>query len=290
MQPDLRGTGILRHMAKKKKRKQTLADKADKYRLYQRSVQAADYEVEFFEEVFKETFSRQPIVLREDFCGTAAVCCEWVKSKKKRIAIGIDLDPEPLQWGRKHNLSKLSKKQLKRISLVQADVREPGETPADLIAGQNFSYFIFLTREELKRYFRAALDNLADEGILFLDAMGGSQTFEEERQEKRKVGPFRYIWEQKRFDPITHHARMHIHFQFKDGSRLNQAFTYDWRIWSLPEIQELLREAGFSQVEVYWEGTDEKTGEGDGKFKPCREAASDPSWICYIVAIKKKLT
>ena len=44
--------------------------------------------------------------------------------------------------------------------------------------------------------------------------------------------------------------------------------TQSWR--------ELLLEAGFREVEVYWEGTDEETGEGDGKFRVRRHAnASD---------------
>ena len=53
--------------------------------------------------------------------------------------------------------------------------------------------------------------------------------------------------------------------------------------WS-PEIQELLEEAGFSEVTVYWEGTDEKNNEGDGIYKPATVGDADPGWVCYIVA------
>ena len=76
-----------------------------------------------------------------------------------------------------------------------------------------------------------------------------------------------------------------FHFKFKDGSRLDKAFTYDWRFWTVPEITELLKEAGFSNSTVYWEETDED-GDETGEFVPATEGPADPSWIAYIVAQK----
>jgi hypothetical protein len=67
---------------------------------------------------------------------------------------------------------------------------------------------------------------------------------------------------------------------------MKRAFTYEWRLWTLPEIRELLEEAGFSKVTVYWEGTDEETGEGDGKYYPSLQGDADPSWVCYLTAEK----
>jgi len=32
---------------------------------------------------------------------------------------------------------------------------------------------------------------------------------------------------------------------------LDRAFSYYWRMWTLPELQELLQEAGFVKVTVY---------------------------------------
>ena len=61
---------------KKRKKKLTLADKADKFRCYQKSVQSADHEVEFFDQAFHDEYRRKPNSLREDFCGTFSVCCE----------------------------------------------------------------------------------------------------------------------------------------------------------------------------------------------------------------------
>jgi hypothetical protein len=78
----------------------------------------------------------------------------------------------------------------------------------------------------------------------------------------------------------------HIHYVFPDNSRLEKAFSYDWRLWTLPEIRELLSEAGFANTTVYWEGTDEASNEGDGIFKPADVGDADPGWICYLVAEK----
>jgi hypothetical protein len=76
----------------------------------------------------------------------------------------------------------------------------------------------------------------------------------------------------------------HIHFEFPDQSRLDEAFSYQWRLWTLPEICELLAESGFANVTVYWEGTDEEANEGNGIFEPAEVGGADPGWICYIVA------
>src|SRR5262245_17794441 len=76
-----------------------MAALADKYDLYQRSVQSPECDVEFFTRTFKTYYGSIPLILREDFCGAAAVCCEWVRTRKDRQAIGVDLDSEPLGWG-----------------------------------------------------------------------------------------------------------------------------------------------------------------------------------------------
>ena len=77
----------------------------------------------------------------------------------------------------------------------------------------------------------------------------------------------------------------HIHFKFPDKSKLKRAFTYVWRLWTLPEITELLTEAGFKNPTVYWEGTDED-GEGDGVFTPDDRGEADAGWIAYLSAEK----
>ena len=112
-------------MAVKKKWK--LAEKADRFDLYQRSVQHADHEIEFFEQAFRDEYGRNPTSLREDFCGTFAVCCEWVKTGRDRYAIGVDLCEETLQWGRENNLAELTRSQQKRVKILAQDVRTNGD-------------------------------------------------------------------------------------------------------------------------------------------------------------------
>jgi len=272
--------------------KHALAEIADKYALYGLSVQDASNEVDFFNATYKKLNGRRPHVLREDFCGTHAVCCEWVKDHKDNIAIGVDLDPEPLAWGKANLQSKLTEKQLARLTLHEADVRAVGEVKADVLAAQNFSFFLFKTRDALREYFGFARENLADDGIMVMDMMGGSDCHIENHQDIRTVesdiegfSKFKYIWEQHRFNPISADALFYIHFKFRDGSKLNKAFTYDWRFWTLPEVCELATEAGFSDVTVYWEGVD-KDGEPNGEFAPATEGPADPSWIAYVVARK----
>jgi cyclopropane fatty-acyl-phospholipid synthase-like methyltransferase len=210
-----------------------------------------------------------------------------VKLGRNRESIGVDLDPEPLDWGRQRNLSQLEEGQRQRVTLLEEDVRQVDGRKADIIAAENFSWWIFKTRDDLLGYFRAAHANLADRGIFVLDLMGGHDVLIEEQEDVHKYKGFKYIWEEARFDPVSHHCLFHIHFRFKDGSELKKAFTYDWRLWSIPEARELLREAGFAETRVYWEGTDAKTGEGNDEWDPIDEAPADAVWIAYVVGVKK---
>ena len=279
-------------MASSKKRKnrssgKSLAKQADRHLLYEYSVQYAASEIDFVDDTYKKLRGSRARLLREDFCGTANVCCEWVRRRKSNRAIGVDIDDEVLEWGRKHTISKLSPAQRNRIELHQEDVLKVTSAAPDMISAMNFSYWLFKERKQLKRYFRQAHAALADDGILFLDAYGGYDSFRDivEEREIEEEGGFTYIWEQKKYEPISGGLICHIHFAFPDGSRLENAFTYDWRLWTLPEIRELLNEVGFRNITVYWQGWDED-GEPDGDFQPAEEGEADAGWICYISAEK----
>ncbi len=272
----------------KKKQRPALAEQADRHELYELSVQCAEAEVDFVSETFETLRDRPARLLREDFCGTANVCCEWVRRHERNRAIGVDLDAEVLSWGRARNLSALGKEQARRISLIQADVLEVKTEAADIISAMNFSYWLFKTRPQLKRYFQAAHRSLKEDGILFLDAYGGYDSFreiEEEREVETDFGKVTYVWEQASFNPINHDLTCHIRFHFEDGSSLAPAFSYHWRLWTLPEIRDLLEECGF-KVTVYWQGWDEE-GEPDGDFYPATEADADAGWVAYITAEKR---
>lgn len=263
----------------------SMAKQADPHELYELAVQDPPTEYEFIIKNFRRIRGRAPAIMREDFCGTAAMSCEWVRQRRNNVAIGVDLDGSVLQWARDHNVAKLSPSQRQRVSLVQNDVLSAKTEPADIALAMNFSYFIFEERATLRRYFRRVRDALVDDGVLFLDAFGGYEAFRE-MSESTEFDHFSYIWDQARYDPITGRMQCYIHFRFPDGSRLRKAFSYQWRMWTLPEIQELLIEVGFRNVTVYWQGTDTETNEGNGVFEPAEHGDADPAWICLISAEK----
>ena len=263
----------------------SMAEQADRHMLYEASVQEPEAEMDFVEETFRELRDRDPVTLREDFCGTGNSSCEWVRRDPQHTAVGVDIDTEVLDWGRENHLPRLAPEVRERVQLIEGDVLTTQTEPVDVVLGMNFSYYLFRNREALREYFEVARKNLVEDGILFLDAFGGYEGFRE-MEEATEYDDFTYVWDQDSYDPITGHMTCRIHFRFPDGSRLDNAFVYEWRMWTLPEIQELLREAGFSEVTVYWEGTDEETGEGDGEFFPAERGEADAGWIAYIVAEK----
>ncbi len=268
-----------------KRRSQRTAKTSDKHELYELSVQDTEAECEFIDQVWKERRRRLARHLREDFCGTAATSIEWVKRRKDNTAIGLDIDPTVLEWAKARLPDRLEPEQTVRLTLRQGDVRTVRTPRVECVLAMNFSYYLFKTREALRTYFKHVRSSLVDDGMFVLDAYGGSESFEE-LQEDRKVKGFTYVWDQHAYNPITGDAVNYIHFRFPDGSQIKKAFEYDWRLWTLPELQELLTEAGFAKVTVYWEGTDEETEEGDGEFKPATIGEACEGWIAYLVADK----
>lgn len=277
---------------KKKSRKQSSARKgwrtaesSDRHELYELSVQAVEAEIDFVDRVWERLRGRTARTLREDFCGTFAAACEWIRRRDDNTAVAVDLDEEVLDWGRNRNLPGLEDDQRSRLEIRQRDVRDSGATGIETVLAMNFSYFLFKTRDELRAYFAGVHRDLADDGILICDAYGGSDSYTE-MEEERDLDGFIYVWDQNQYDPITGDVVNHIHFRFPDGSEMTKAFTYEWRLWSIPEIRELLLEAGFRNVTVWWEGTDEESGEGDGEFEPTERGEACPGWIAYFTAEK----
>lgn len=265
------------------------AKTADRHVLYERSVQCVEAEIDFVDRVYRKLRGKHAAWLREDFGGTGNTSSEWVRRRRTNHAITVDLDPDPLEWGHKHHRGSLPEEAQSRMTMLQEDVRTVDTrsqfAPMDVILAMNFSYWIFKERAEMIAYYRRVHEALADGGIFIMDACGGSEAHEL-REDTRELDGFDYIWDQAEFSPVTHDMTCYIHFAFPDGSKMKRAFTYRWRLWTLPEIQELLREAGFGKVTVYWEGTDRKTGEGNGVFRPSKRGEPCPSWIVYIVAEK----
>lgn len=277
-------------MKKKSARKaprRTLSDL--KYFLYENSVQSPDWHVRHFPRYYRWMTGRNAKRLREDFCGTSRISMEWVRADKNRIATGLDLDPEPLDYFRRVHLPTLTADERARIHPRLHDVLTPTREKYDLIAACNFSFYVFEERETLLRYFRAARASLVAKGAIFLE-MAGGEGMQEFMQEERKftapgVGKVRYVWDQMDFDAITGMNDYAIHFQLPNRRWIKHAFEYHWRLWGIREVREILREAGFRKTHVFWEVADSR-GAGTGEYAPMEEADPAHAWIAYVAGVK----
>lgn len=260
------------------------AKKSDRHLLYQLSVQNVEQEEEFLTGTFKKLRGREPLTLREDFCGTALSSAEFVKNGESRSAVGYDLDAEVLAYGQEKNIDPLGP-DADRVQLLQKNVVSVSRKKFDICAAMNFSYFIFKKRTDMLKYYECVYKSLNDEGVFFLDIYGGSEA-QVVLEENRDIDEgFVYIWDQAAYNPIDNSVLNHIHFEFAKGPRMSKAFTYDWRLWTPQEVVECLEEVGFKNVEVYWELEDED-GEETGIYEPAKVVENQEGWLAYIVASK----
>jgi len=263
----------------------SMAQLADPHTLYEIAVQDAEHDVQFLRDAYKRVRRRLPRRLREDFCGTAAVCAEWVKQGADFHAEGFDLDGPTLEWGRERNLAPLGGA-ARRVILHQKDVREEGLHRGDVTCAHNFSYQVFHHRSQMMEYFESVHRHLDDEGVFVLDMYGGWEATEELEEERWIDGTkAKYVWDQVSYSPVTGRQDCAIHFRFKDGSELRNAFYYEWRHWTMPELREILREVGFARVDAWFEVLDDE-GDGTGEFRPSDEGMNCESWLGYLVAYK----
>lgn len=264
--------------------------------LYEASVQNVDTDLDFGKRVYSKHRKRKPLTVREDFCGTAKLAARWVQRNKKHQAWGIDFHQPTLDWGVKYNVTELSDEQKGRLHLICGDVLEAKTPKVDLAFALNFSFCVFKQRETLRNYFKQVRKALNSEGLFVMDIYGGTESVTEKCDDIREIPglttpdgieipDFEYIWEQGKYNPINHHTTCHIHFKVPGFRKIKNAFTYDWRLWTLPELQEILLEAGFSKAEVYLHDFD-KNGESDETFRLRKTYENTQGWIAYVVGIK----
>ncbi|OFZ22923.1 MAG: hypothetical protein A2X94_14945 [Bdellovibrionales bacterium GWB1_55_8] len=271
-------------MATRKRRKKPQAP--DKYTLYEQSVQSPDVQVDWFQSIYKDLRKKAAHSLREDFCGTFAISADWVRRDKKNSAQALDLDPEPLTYGLQAHGASLSADQVRRLNVLKQNVISVTPRRADVIAACNFSFCIFQQRSVLLDYFRACLASIKRDGVLILELAGGPgmiETTRETRKIRQKGYKYTYVWHQKSFDPVSRRGHYAIHFESKDW-KLKDAFTYDWRMWTIPEIRDALRDAGFKKTYVYWET--EHRGRASGEYVRSETGDNAYSWVAYIVGAK----
>jgi SAM-dependent methyltransferase len=271
----------------KKDAPRVLSREANKYELYQEAVQSTKAEVRFMTKVYQLERSKRPISLREDFCATAYIACEWAKSDVDRKSVGVDLDKEQLEWGLEHNVRD-DPGSAERVKLVCKNVLELDESGkdtgrCDIICAYNFSICYLFERKDLVKYFKVCKSTLKAEGLFFCDIFGGVTSTQPDKRQRELSGGIKYEFEQLDFCPITHHSHFSMSFKFPDGSKIKDAFTYDWRVWTVPEIRDCLSEAGFSKSVVWF--LDESEGADNATYEPMTETYQRDSWHAYIVGV-----
>jgi SAM-dependent methyltransferase len=254
---------------------------ADRHRLYELAVQDAATELALVERLLRRA-GRPVLRLREDFCGTALLAAAWVAASRERTADAVDLDEGVLAWARANRLPGLGPAAA-RLRLLQRDVRAGPRRGYDAIIALNFSWQVFRARADLAGYLRSARRALAPGGLLLLDLYGGWLAQKPLTERRRLKGGATYVWEQRSFDPIANRLRCSIHFELPGGRSLRHAFRYDWRLWSLPEVTDLLRETGFSAVEVLW---DVEPPGREPRYRPRRTAQNQGGWLAYLAATR----
>ncbi|KAJ7540715.1 hypothetical protein O6H91_10G027800 [Diphasiastrum complanatum] len=302
-----------------------------RHTLYQRSVQSPKGDISYLQKFFLTYVGgRIPLHLYEDFCGTALICAEWVRGDARRTALGIDLDEETLIWGLQHNIGKLGIDAHSRSRLLCGDVLHPlskarvikfeeSKVPctwSSAVDCQVTSSHEDLNQEESttgkssktvgqtcscsekESEVRSPNNDVVAEsvwpegGIFVLDIYGGTSS-ECAMKLRRRYEEFMYIWEQEDFDVVTRTTRISLHFQLNKSHRmLRHAFTYRWRLWTLPEVRDCLEEAGFSFVHIWIrEMSEAKDGDeveatSSVKFEEVGSFLQQHSWNAYVVAVK----
>lgn len=266
----------------------------DPHALYEAAVQSVDYDLDYAERLYRHLRGRRPRSLRDDFCATAALATAFALRSPDHTGYGVDLDPRALAWARRHRLAPLRGGVAGRVHLVQGDVRTARVPKVDLTLAYNFSYWVMKTRDDLRAYFRAARRGLGRDGLFIVNAFGGTDAMRPLVERRRIRGkhapdgwalePYSYVWEQESFNPIDHAFRCAIHFEFDRGRPLRRAFTYDWRFWTLPEIREVMAEAGFAESRVYVEAWDDDTKPDRPGIRRTRMEQQE-TWLALVAGI-----
>lgn len=227
-----------------------------------------------------------PRTLREDFSGTAALARAWLDLGPGHRAIAVDMDPSVTRHipARTH------------LRVVTTDAHAC-RAKADIIAATNFAMGYFHERAALVAYLNRTRSRLPRGGVFLCDMYGGEEAWTVGVERVRvRVGStdnprvprsFVYEWEQVSADPATNLVENAIHFSWREKGRtrrIDRAFTYHWRLWSIPELRDAMAEAGFRGVDVYTRLADAVDHEGGVYVRPAESV--DASWVVYVVARK----
>ena len=166
----------------------------------------------------------------------------------------------------------------------------------DIGCALNSAICFMHSREDADRYCRQARGMTAAPGIFVMDLQGGA-TMEKALTQRTRLpgGSVDYLWTQDGFDPVSRLISCHIGFRLR-GRRgapppptppaLRRAFSYRWRLWTLPEVCDMLRLAGFASTHIWLrrmredgeapsDGEEESDDEDDGGDDASESGSSD---------------
>lgn len=228
----------------------------DRYALYELCAQNPARDAKLLRAIHADGArkAKPDLILGEDFCATAALSRAWCDLSPRHSAVGIDHNAAVLARAPHHD----------RVTLTRSDVLN-ARAKADLIAVQNFSICELHDRATLVKYLRRARSRLKPKGTFICDIYGGSDAFFTGTITQRIKPPpscprgtkLSYSWEQRSTDPLTGRVVNAMHFTLtppppgKKPIVTRDAFVYDWRLWSVPELREAMTEAGFKKTIVY---------------------------------------
>jgi len=249
----------------------------DRYDLYERCVQSPRLLVPLLRAIHAggaESGADRARVLGEDFCGTAQLSHTWVEMVEGGSAVAVEIDPEPLAQATPDA----------RVRLVRSDVLrlDPADASGmDIIFTGNFSIGELHERATLVRYLRLARARLARGGVFVCDTYGGEHAYTVGHVDRDHDGPggvrIVYRWEQCEADPLTARVTNALHFRVFEGDEvvhdIHDAFVYDWRLWSVPELRDAMTEAGFAQTRVYAQLPDAVDDAGEAYVMPIEDAS-----------------
>jgi len=245
-----------------------------RYDLYELAAQSPVAEAKFLRAVH----GAAPEILAEDFAGPAGIARAWVALDQNLRAVCTDVDPEPLEHARARAERDLHGDAAARLAFSMCDVLE-AKGRADIVASLNFAVGELHTRAALLTYLRHVLMRLHPRGIFVCDTYAGPDALVPGRFDQKidtDHGTITYTWRQVETDPLTHRVRNAMDFRLPDGSRMTDAFTYDWRLWSIPELRDACREAGFKRTQVFTALAHAHTEDGDPIVVPALDDAPDP--------------
>ncbi len=221
-----------------------------------------------------------PATLREDFGGTCSVAAAWCASDPARDAVAIERHPPTARWAQRRHHDAIANGSL---HIVQSDVMAFAGPKVDVVCALNFSACEWHTRTQLLAYLKHARRCLNAHGIVALNTYGGPTSETPSTQHRRFTqngSVMRYTWEQQSFDPITRRARNAIHFEHGPRSQRQQvrnAFTYRWRLWTLPELADAMTQARLTPT--VWMSSPTKG------YRPVTQAPNTTTdWVAYITA------